>query len=103
MHTHEIFRKDARQPRIFQPAASFTAAARICAAQVLKGHSDVSTTIMDTHVLKVTTDGMASPLDKLTSSVARRFIYKKQSLALILFSLKAITYIAIKELKAAHG
>ena len=33
--------------------------------QELLGHSDVSTTMMDTHVLKVAAGGTASPLDAL--------------------------------------
>ncbi|OIQ71434.1 tyrosine recombinase XerD [mine drainage metagenome] len=33
--------------------------------QELLGHSDVSTTMIDTHVLKVTAGGTASPLDRL--------------------------------------
>lgn len=33
--------------------------------QELLGHSDVSTTMIDTHVLKVAAGGTASPLDSL--------------------------------------
>ena len=35
-------------------------------AQKLLGHSDASTTMIDTHVLKVAANGTASPLDAMT-------------------------------------
>lgn len=39
----------------------------ICTAQEQLGHSDVSTVMIYTHVLKVAAGGTSSPLDSLTS------------------------------------
>lgn len=50
--------------QLLKPPQGFADETRLCAVQDLLGHS---TTMMDTHVLKVATCGTVSPLDALSS------------------------------------
>jgi len=47
--------------------ASLVVCTAIRTVQALQGHSDVSTTMIYTHVLKVATGSTASPLDALAA------------------------------------